>query len=264
MLRTLSITTVLLAATSAIADPKLSGQVTDLHGKPLADAVVVVAGEKVEHRAITGADGRYSLDVGAPGTYAVLIVSGRGQMNGYVAVPEGGTIYDGKLDDSAEVVVVRDPKNVQRAKPVKDPRILPKYSDRAIVGDRWARAWVLLDVDETGAVTRMKFLKRPGYDLDELAVEHAFKTKFTPAKVNGVPERSLIVWPIEWPSYWWMIDLDLPPTRMPDTVVNKPCAGSGRPIQMDSLHPVYRDCSLPDLSKMDASEPWITSGSARK
>ena len=34
-------------------------------------------------------------------------------------------------------------------------RKAPKYSDRAILTDAWARAWLLLDVDRTGAVTRV-------------------------------------------------------------------------------------------------------------
>jgi len=43
------------------------------------------------------------------------------------------------------------------------------------------------------------------------------------------------------------------PPRRQDAGV--PCAGSG-PWQMDSIHPVYKDCSQPDLAKA-AAEPWI-------
>ena len=43
-----------------------------------------------------------------------------------------------------------------------------------------------------------------------------------------------------------------PPHRMDDYV---PCAGSG-PLNLGSVHPVYKDCSQPDLSRAD-KEPWL-------
>ena len=85
-------------------------------------------------------------------------------------------------------------------------RPAPAYSDRAIESDRWAVAWMLLDIDETGKVQRVKFLKYPGLDLETIAVKEALKLQFEPAiAMDGKPQRSWIVWPIEWPSYWWLV-----------------------------------------------------------
>ena len=85
-------------------------------------------------------------------------------------------------------------------------RPAPEYSDEAVLSDAWELAWVLLDIDATGAVTRVKFLKVPGHDLEKLAVKTAMKLQFEPAiGDDGKPIRSWIVWPIEWPSYWWLV-----------------------------------------------------------
>ena len=121
----------------------------------------------------------------------------------------------------------------------------------------WARAWLLLDVDAKGRVTKVTFLKKAGHDLDEIAVREARKLRFTPARDDaGRPVASRVVIPMEWPSYWWLVNMDEPPNRVPPRAENVPCAGSG-PLRFESLHPTFRDCSLPDLNKI-ATEPWVT------
>lgn len=141
--------------------------------------------------------------------------------------------------------------------PVKDPRIAPKYSDEAIERDAWTRAWMYLDIDERGNVQRLKFLNRPGYNLEKIAVDRMFKTKFKPARDgDGKAESSRIVFPIEWPSYWWIVKHYGVVTRVPAAVGNIPCKGSNNPLNLDRAHPVYRDCSAPDLAKL-STEPWI-------
>ena len=154
------------------------------------------------------------------------------------------------IEDKAPKVVAPQPnKNYQR--------IAPRYSDIAIERDVWAKAWLVLALDERGTVTRVKLLKRPGYDLDQIAIDQAFKMKFAPAEdAFGRPMRSQLVWEIEWPSYGWMIAMEGLATRIPPGTNSVPCAGSG-PLHMDSVHPVYRDCSVPDLAKA-AAVPWIT------
>jgi hypothetical protein len=137
-------------------------------------------------------------------------------------------------------------------------RMAPPYSDEAIDRDVWAKAWVLLDIDARGVVTRVKLLKRPGYNLDSIAVAHAMKMRFDPAEdAKGNPMPTQLLWSMEWPSYWWLVDLDEPPNRVPPRAEHVPCAGSG-PMNLGSLHPGYRDCSPPpDLSKI-SGEPWLT------
>lgn len=160
-----------------------------------------------------------------------------------------------------EVIIIRD---VQKPPPKVVPhpkknyhRMAPPYSDQAILKDVWAKAWVLLDIDAHGVVQRVKLLKKPGYDLDQIAIEHALKMRFDPAEDDrGYAIPTQLVWSMEWPSYWWLVDMDEPPNRVPDGVVHVPCSGSG-PMHLGSLHPTYRDCSLPDYS-MISSEPWYS------
>lgn len=140
----------------------------------------------------------------------------------------------------------------------------PPYSDRAILSDAWTKAWLLLEIDERGAVSRLKFLNKPGYDLEEIAVAEAFKLHFTPAlDGNKQPMRTTIVWEIEWPSAYWLGTfvgtrsampplVGFPPRRLDHYV---PCRGSG-PWAMGSMRPTYKDCSKPDLAKAKTA-PWI-------
>jgi hypothetical protein len=135
--------------------------------------------------------------------------------------------------------------------------IAPSYSDYAIEHDTWAKAWVLLDIDAHGAVTRMKMLKHPGAGLELFAVHYAFAMKFEPARdAAGNPSSALLVTAIEWPSYWWMVAQTGLATAIPDNVDGVACRGGG-PLHLGSIHPVYRDCTPPDLKAIDR-EPWIT------
>ena len=145
----------------------------------------------------------------------------------------------------------------KQAEPKGNPRIAPKYSDAAIEKDAWTRAWLFLDIDDRGVVKRVKFIKRPGYDLEKIALERVFKTRFEPARDGlGRAEASTLVFPIEWPSYWWIVKHEGLVTRIPANVGGVPCRDSGNPLNLDRAHPMYRDCSMPDLSRISV-EPWI-------
>lgn len=159
--------------------------------------------------------------------------------------------------DHAPPAVLPKPKNHVASK-------TPPYSDEAVLTDAWTKAWLLLDLDANGEVTRIKFLKHPGHDLEAIARDEAFKLRFEPARDHAgkaIPTR--VVWSIEWPSAWWLSTflgvrsgmppmVGFPPVRMD---ANVPCAGSG-PLHLGSVHPVYKDCSEPDLSRA-AVEPWL-------
>lgn len=60
-------------------------------------------------------------------------------------------------------------------------RPAPEYSDSAILSDAWELAWMLLDIDEKGVVSRVKLLKVPGHDREKIAVKTAMKLQFEPA-----------------------------------------------------------------------------------
>lgn len=173
-----------------------------------------------------------------------------------------------------EVIIVegRRPRPRVPARATNHDRIAtPPYSDRAIESDAWVRAWLLLDVDERGRVTRLKFINRPGYDLEGIAAQQAFGLRFTPARdASSRAIKSWVVWGIEWPSYWWLVTMLGTSTRMPPLVgmqhprsmaASVPCRGSG-PLNLDSVHPVYRDCSMPDLARPFDAEPWVNAPDA--
>lgn len=135
-------------------------------------------------------------------------------------------------------------------------RMAPPYSDEAIQQDAWARAWVLLDLDARGSVQRVKLLTHPGHGLDTIAVDHAFKMKFDPAEdASGHAVGTLLLWSMEWPSYWWLVARDEPPNRVPWQAEYVRCRNDG-PMNLDHLHKEYRDCRGPDLSRI-AEEPWV-------
>lgn len=262
---------VLLVATARADEPlsQLSGRVLDsTNGGPVEGALVLVGGPSgLERTLTTDRAGHYAIAI-RPGTYTLTFVQGKSRSSGRVVVEPGrAAVLDGRVDAVAgEVIIIRDrvtpavlpkPKNFS-------PLKAPPYSDRAILSDAWTKAWLLLDLDERGVVTRLKFLKRPGYDLEAIATREAFKLKFDPARDGeGKAVRSWVVWPIEWPSAWWLSKfvgtrsampkiVGFPPRRQ-DAYV--PCRGSG-PMNLGSLHPTYKDCSKPDLSKA-ALEPWV-------
>lgn len=147
-------------------------------------------------------------------------------------------------------------------------RMAAPYSDEAIEKDAWSKAWLLLDIDPHGVVKRVKLIHRPGYGLDEIAITYAMKMRFEPAEdAQGYAVPTELLWSIEWPSYWWLVDLDIPPTTVPNFVddpngfmpgaFNVPCKGDG-PLQMGSLHPANRDCSPPPSVAEIVKAPWVT------
>jgi len=247
----------------------LSGRVLDgIHGGPVEGALVMIAGAQGLVKTVTtDVAGRYGALV-RPGTYRVVFAHGDSRTSGHVSVERGRpATLDGRVDSGAgEVIVIRD-----RLRPPVPPKPTnfvaskaPPYSDRAVLADAWTKAWLLLDVDERGRLLRFKFLKRPGYDLEQIAITEIRKLRFEPARDGaGRPMRAWLVWSIEWPSAWWLSQFVGTRSAMPQRVgfpprrqdAGVPCAGSG-PWLMSSVHPTYKDCSRPDLSRAGA-EPWV-------
>ncbi len=162
-----------------------------------------------------------------------------------------------------EVIVIHDRPFEPPRQTSRDPRALPPYSDAAIESNTWARAWLLLSIDSTGFVTRLKVLNAPGHDLDAIAIDRAFHTRFEPAHDRGGnPVASEVVWGLEWPSYWWMVDHFGFALRMPhfgniEDVQAPGCKGSG-PLELGVMksRPVYRDCSAPAIERAQ-KVAWI-------
>jgi hypothetical protein len=229
------------------ATGSITGSVKDkASGAALGGVSVSVASEGAWATATTEGDGRYTVAKLPPGRYSVLFVFGTARVKRVVDVAAGKpATVDVSIDVAAsgEVVEIREQPPASKA---AIPRPLekygaspPPYSDEAILSDVWTRAWLLLDLDARGRVTRVTFLKRAGHDLDEIAVREAKKYRFTPARDDaGKAIPSQVIIPMEWPSYWR--ERTLVSTGKP------PCAGSG-PLNLGSVHPTYRDCSVPEL-----------------
>jgi len=206
------------------------------------------------------------------------------------------TEVPGVLAVGAEVTTIREhvggnvvPASVERS------TIKPQlpYSHQAIDENLWAVGWVLLDVSETGVVSGFRFLRRPEHGLDGIAESEIWNMRFKPAHdASGRPMASRVLWKLEWPAYYWARDRVIRRTARDDSVTlgsavgtraslnEKPtprginldtiqvsddlsrssdalpnCRGSA-PLQLDGTPGVYRDCSLPDLTKIN-SEPLI-------
>jgi hypothetical protein len=266
--------------------------VTDVLGKPIEDARIYVmppSGEREETK--TDRDGRYKIALPEGGALSVVIAVDKIHTYRQVLVKAGtSTALDVEVEtdiSGGEVIKIVDrklPAPAVAPKPTKDINLSLPYSDEAMERDAWGKAWLLLDVDETGKVTRIKILKRPGFGLDQIAIDEAFKLKFDPARdAAGKPIRTLLVWSMEWPSYGWLVSEQGTTSRRPPDAdamlyharspnpgllrgpltlyephaLNRvPCAGSG-PLNLDSRNRAYRDCSKPDLEIADAL-PWIT------
>jgi hypothetical protein len=147
----------------------------------------------------------------------------------------------------------------QMPKPLNFPRWkAPPYSDRAVLSDAWTRAWMLLEISATGEVTRFKWLKRPGYDLEKLATTEVFKIKFSPAiDATGKATRLFVIWKFEWPSVEWQtVVMNNTRSRMPSEseMASVPCRGGA--WNFGSAYIGGRDCSKPDLAKA-RTEQWV-------
>ncbi len=258
----------------AHADPAaatITGMVADPYGVPLAGATVLILGPSgFEQHSETDRRGEYRVTLKSTGKYHVVFTGYRSHdSRSFIVKPGSANRADGNLDPSTgEVIVIHDPPPPPVIATAPPRRKLPAYSDYAIVHNTWTRAWLLLDIDETGKVLRFKFLKRPGADLEGIAASYVFGTTFEPARDgSGRAIRSRLVWDLEWPSHSWLIARTGVAAGIPPSIRYVPCAGSG-PLNLDmaahdsydrtltSGTAMYRDCSMPKLTPAH-TEAWI-------
>ncbi|MDQ3301409.1 MAG: carboxypeptidase-like regulatory domain-containing protein [Myxococcota bacterium] len=184
----------------------LSGRVTDVLGQPIAGARIYVlsrSGSREETR--TNKQGRYSVGLSTRGAHGVVVAIDKAHTYRTVLIePARATTLDIEVElDMAggEVIRIVDkqpPVPAVKPKPRQDPRKSLPYSDEAVERDAWAKAWLLLDVDRSGVVQRLKLLKAPGFGLDRIAIEEGFKLRFDPALATPPARR----WRRTWCGRW--------------------------------------------------------------
>lgn len=227
---------------------ELTGKVTDGDGKPLSVEIKISGANGREQTVTSDKHGAFRAKLDG-GSYSMIYTEAAARVSGQVALPA--------LEGDTEVVEIHDtlpPKKM--ASPRSDPMRIPPYSEAAKDKDVWTRAWLLLDIDTSGNVTRLKLLKKPGFDLDPIAMREGLALKFDPALDQiGKPVRALVMWVFDWPQYSWLKgrhawDGTLSRSdRLPEASQKIMCRGSGPPKD------VMRDCSTPEKRAI-FNAPW--------
>lgn len=197
-----------------------------------------------------------------------LVVAAMVMSVGSLALADPVPIETGKDE---EIHIDQKIVRPQPPKLLDDRLAIPPYNEDIRTSNAWVVSYVWLDIDETGAVQRVKFIKRPHHGLDQTAIDWALARRFSPAMNQfGHPVSSLVHYEMEWPSYDWLIDLKHSVRRLPtnadmagvdmagEAYLSKmpPCAKDAS-WEFDSLKThISRDCSKPDLSHANAAEPW--------
>lgn len=222
----------------------IKGEVTDENGAPLGGVAVYANTTTGEKTTFTDSAGRYRLDLGAAEGPKFVYVRTRARINGHTlrtAYEEGEEYVDILEADKPSIM----------PKPTTATNLVLDYSTAVKDANAWVRAWLVLDVNASGYVRRLKLINRPGYGLDELAVREAFKLRFAPARSRaGKAVPAMVLWTYEWPSYWWMIEQKLDPRLVPEKAAKLPCKGTS------STERTQRDCSQADLGAAQLL-PWI-------
>jgi hypothetical protein len=223
---------------------ELAGTVLAEDGKPLAGVPVYLVPARGPQREVrTDAQGRYRAVLPAGSAPTLVFVKGRARVGGAISVPTR-TEYGEAIEVRDTVPPAVMPRLVDR------PR-LPAYSERLKDRNAWARAWLMLEVDERGAVARAKLLHAPGHDMDQTAIAAAFALRFEPARDRADrPMRAVVLWTFEWPAFWWMHERGHTLAYLPAEVDRIPCRGAR------GMAAIYRDCTTVDLTTSLAL-PWI-------
>jgi hypothetical protein len=221
----------------------LAGTVTGSDGSPIRGIKVHIAAGTAKERVVTtDAKGNFGVKLSGGGaTY--IYVEDKVKITGRLA----SAVQEGEYE-AIEIRETLPPVVAPKSKIGLD--VVPEYSELAMDKDVWTRAWLLLDVTETGKVRRVKLINAPGFDLDKIAIREAFKIPFEPARdrVNNAVS-ALVLWTWEWPAHYWMIQNRKYPNRVPPVATTVNCKGSGPSKAM-------RDCTKPAVAKA-VTLPWI-------
>jgi hypothetical protein len=231
------------------SEDQLDGRVTDASGHALPGAAVHVVSGAAERVVSTDRDGGYHVKL-PPNTTALVFVYGDVRITSTAASSQAGG--DGETVDMRELMIPTTPPKLRR-RPPRTP-----YSDAASDYNQWLRAWLLLDVDASGVVTRVKLLDHPGYDLDPFAIRAGFALDFEPARDRANrPIRTQLLWAVDWPPFWWNVDQgDGMSAPIPASAWQLPCRDGIAP------HRYERSCAPATIANA-LSARWITRAGAR-
>lgn len=199
----------------------------------------------------TDATGTFHFGPIPPGEYTLAAFFGSANARKDALPVKAGEVTRVTLRFDLTPEVVRIPEKrpkITPPVPIRSsiPRV-PPYSEEAILTNMWGVAWLLLQVDEHGAVVDVKVLKGPGHGLEPLAIETAKKFRFRPGHdAAGNPIAMQFIYVMEWPSYW---------ARINGFPMIPPCKGEA-PLNLDSINPIYRDCEPPPgLAHLRLAQP---------
>jgi hypothetical protein len=248
-----SLLLLLLLVGSAFAD-----ETGRLEGRVAPGVTIVVVGIGGE-TPVPVEDGRFHFE-GAPGTYRIVAIYGDQRQTEDVTIAAGVTTRVKLTVDTThagETITIHEhgPREPVAVKPQHDyQRLRLPYSDEAIDENIWFAAWLLLHVDEHGKVQWVRFVQRPGVDLEKIAIEKVMAYRFEPARDEfGDTIPSVVLWKMDWPPFWR--------TTLTEQIMGAPpCRGDG-PIDLGAYDPEYRDCSHPSVV-VAANEPAILDAKA--
>ncbi len=204
----------LVAGARAVTPPRgiLGGRIVDaVSVAPIEGATVIVraaGAAPVVMTTHTVTDGHFGFEL-PPGRYDLLAVYGDARWGrGDVEVLDGKTtLVAGVLAVAAESITIHEhlPPTQEPKQAAADrstvKKLLP-YTDEAIDSDAWEVGWVLLAVDEIGAVRSFRWLNRPGHGLAAIAEKELFLLRFRPAEDHlGRKVASQVLWKVEWPAF---------------------------------------------------------------
>ena len=85
--------------------------------------------------------------------------------------------------------------NIKMPKVIEKPNI--DYPEEVLAIKKRVIVYVNAEIDKHGNIHNVKVIKSPDSLLNKYAIELAYKFKFEPGKIDGVPTDLTIAWPIE-------------------------------------------------------------------
>lgn len=222
----------------------ISGRVTEGNGAPLKDLEVHVSTAEGTQVVRTDHEGRFRIDLkDIPGTKTVFVYG----ILRLTLEKLTETTFEGL--EAVDIQESSLPKVMPR--PLVDRVRLPAITEAARRANVWIRAWLVLEIGVTGAVTRVKLLNPPGYGLEEATLREAYKLRFEPARdASGRATVASVLWKYDWPAYSWMMRHRFDLEWLPPEASSIGCKDESM------VREAYRDCTPANIAAVQ-TQPWL-------